>query len=140
MIDLISSPHLVLEKHRSASLLSRACACVKGRRWCGLDRTCKYKSFAISTRFLWLDLLKISFLCLQKLLFISLYYCFRNQHAQRDKQDPIYSGFLFNHLHQQNPGPSRMFLQNQLIPPTSLPFKLDQAPSHQSAKFLQRRA
>lgn len=34
-------------------------ACVKGRRWPGLDRTCKYKLFAISTRFTWLDLRKI---------------------------------------------------------------------------------
>ena len=35
------------------------CACIKGRRWPGSDRTCKYKLFAISARFIWLDLSKI---------------------------------------------------------------------------------
>ena len=35
------------------------CACIKGRRRPGSDRTCKYKLFAISTRFIWLDLGKI---------------------------------------------------------------------------------
>ena len=38
---------------------ARTCACIKGRRWPGSDRTCKYKLFAISTRFIWLDLSKI---------------------------------------------------------------------------------
>ena len=31
----------------------------------------------------------------------------------------LYNGFHFNRLRQRNPGPSGLFLQNQLIPPTS---------------------
>lgn len=49
-----------------------------------------------------------------------LIFRFRNQYAHGDEPDPIYNGFLFNRLHQQNPGPSGVFLQNQFTPPTSL--------------------
>ena len=118
MTDLILSPHVLLEKHRSESLLSllsRACVCVEGRRWCGLDQTCKYRSFAsVHVSFGWITQDLVS------LFAIAFIFRFRNQYALGDEPDAIYNGFLFNRLHQQNPGPSGVFLQNHFIPPTSL--------------------
>jgi len=52
---------------------------------------------------------------------------FRSQYARGDEQDPIYNGFLFNRIHQQNPGPSTLFLPNQFNPQTSLHLTLPSA-------------